>query len=399
MGWYPWNIFGEEPQNEKLIKEIADALVASGTEGRRLRLRRSRTRASASRAAPTAGSTSRTWTAIRRACAASATDIHAKGLKYALYTDAGTKTCSQAMPGTKGHEFEDMRAFADWRADYIKIDWCNSEGQDIVETVSRCSGKAQRAAGPSRRPQPLLVGRRLSLDVGAAPSATCGGRRPTSALRDSADWARALRIAFANEKLAGVRRPRPLERPGHDDRRHARPDRGPEPERSSASGAMMASPLIAGNDLRGMTTVDDRHPDQPRGHRRRPGPAGRPGPRRLERRQRQPLGREAPLRRQHGRPRALSGQARAERKITWEELGFKAADELYVRDLWTHETSGPHAGELHGLRRRRRRGVSSDFEKPGISPIPPIIVADTYLASSSARPEPVPKSSPGRSRS
>ncbi len=30
MGWYPWNNFGQEPQNEKLIKEIADALVASG---------------------------------------------------------------------------------------------------------------------------------------------------------------------------------------------------------------------------------------------------------------------------------------------------------------------------------------------------------------------------------
>jgi hypothetical protein len=29
MGWYPWNIFGHEPQNEKLNKEIVDALVAS----------------------------------------------------------------------------------------------------------------------------------------------------------------------------------------------------------------------------------------------------------------------------------------------------------------------------------------------------------------------------------
>ncbi len=30
MGRYPWNAFGEEPQSEKLIREIADALVASG---------------------------------------------------------------------------------------------------------------------------------------------------------------------------------------------------------------------------------------------------------------------------------------------------------------------------------------------------------------------------------
>ncbi len=74
--------------------------------------------------------------------------IHGLGLKYALYTDAGSKTCSTAMPGTKGHELEDMRAFADWRADYIKIDWWNSEGQDIVKTYSLL-GQAQRAAaGP-----------------------------------------------------------------------------------------------------------------------------------------------------------------------------------------------------------------------------------------------------------
>ena len=72
--------------------------------------------------------------------------IHRKGLKYALYTDAGTRTCSKAMPGTKDHEFEDMRPFADWRADYIKIDWCNTEGQDIVKTYTILHD-AQRAAG------------------------------------------------------------------------------------------------------------------------------------------------------------------------------------------------------------------------------------------------------------
>jgi len=27
-----------------------------------------------------------------------------------------------------------MRRFAEWRADDIKIDWCNTKGQDIVRT-------------------------------------------------------------------------------------------------------------------------------------------------------------------------------------------------------------------------------------------------------------------------
>jgi len=83
------------------------------------------------------------------------------------------------------------------------------------------------------------------------------------------------------------------------------------------------------------------------------------------------------------------GKHRAEKKIYWEELGFKAADRLYVRDLWKHETSGPHAGSI-------TVSVGPDdvaflrLSKTPEFPIPPIIVADTYrvsLRSTSTRPE------------
>lgn len=30
MGWYPWNTFGQKPQNEKLIKEMVEALIENG---------------------------------------------------------------------------------------------------------------------------------------------------------------------------------------------------------------------------------------------------------------------------------------------------------------------------------------------------------------------------------
>src|SRR5512141_490279 len=197
MGWYPWNIFGEEPQNEKLIKEIADALVASGMKD-----------AGYAYVGPDEGicfsrgddgkltpNLARYPSGLRGL----GDDIHAKGLKYALYTDAGTKTCSTAMPGTKGHETEDMRAFADWRADYIKIDWCNSEGQDIVRAYSDL-GKAQRAAG---RP---VVHSLCSWGDGYPWlwAGAIGHMWRTTAdicAPGKADWARALRIAFANEKL------------------------------------------------------------------------------------------------------------------------------------------------------------------------------------------------------
>ncbi len=144
MGWYPWNIFGEEPQNEKLIKEIVDALVSSGMKD-----------AGYAYVGPDEGicfyrkDDGRLTTNLERypsGLRGLGDYIHKKGLKYALYTDAGTRTCSKAMPGTKGREFEDMQAFADWRADYIKIDWCNAEGQDIVKTYTTLRD-AQLAAG------------------------------------------------------------------------------------------------------------------------------------------------------------------------------------------------------------------------------------------------------------
>ena len=145
MGWYPWNIFGEGPQNEKLIKEIVDALVSSGMKD-----------AGYAYVGPDEGicfyreADGRLTTNLERypgGLRALGDYIHKKGLKYALYTDAGTRTCSKAMPGTKDHEFEDMRQFAEWRADYVKIDWCNTEGQDIVKTYYDPAVTLSTAAG------------------------------------------------------------------------------------------------------------------------------------------------------------------------------------------------------------------------------------------------------------
>ena len=53
--------------------------------------------------------------------------VHAKGLKFGIYTDAGTKTC-QGRPGTLGHEVQDARTYASWGVDYVKEDWCNASG-------------------------------------------------------------------------------------------------------------------------------------------------------------------------------------------------------------------------------------------------------------------------------
>ncbi|MFG2550371.1 NPCBM/NEW2 domain-containing protein [Streptomyces sp. NPDC048581] len=57
--------------------------------------------------------------------------VHSKGLKFGIYTSAGTKTCDSAgFPGSLGHEYSDAQQFADWGVDYLKYDNCNNQGVD-----------------------------------------------------------------------------------------------------------------------------------------------------------------------------------------------------------------------------------------------------------------------------
>jgi alpha-galactosidase len=53
--------------------------------------------------------------------------IHTLGLRFGIYTDAGTKTC-QGLPASLGYEFRDARLFAEWGVDYVKVDWCHTDG-------------------------------------------------------------------------------------------------------------------------------------------------------------------------------------------------------------------------------------------------------------------------------
>jgi len=55
--------------------------------------------------------------------------IHSKGLKFGIYTDLGTKTCG-SLPGSYGYEKIDAQTYAEWGVDFIKADWCNTDGLD-----------------------------------------------------------------------------------------------------------------------------------------------------------------------------------------------------------------------------------------------------------------------------
>ncbi|MDH6575292.1 NEW3 domain-containing protein [Kitasatospora sp. MAP5-34] len=50
--------------------------------------------------------------------------IHALGLKFGIYEDAGTYTCG-GYPGSMNHWQQDTDLFAAWGVDYVKLDGCN----------------------------------------------------------------------------------------------------------------------------------------------------------------------------------------------------------------------------------------------------------------------------------
>jgi len=78
-----------------------------------------------------------------------AAKIHAMGLKFGLYEDAGLRTCSQ-LPGDLGHYSTDVRTFKSWHVDLVKIDMCqfpaNTTYPQIVTDFTQL-GKDLAAAG------------------------------------------------------------------------------------------------------------------------------------------------------------------------------------------------------------------------------------------------------------
>jgi alpha-galactosidase len=151
MGWNSWNPFGENV-SEKVIKETADAFVSSGLKD--------------------AGYTyiviDDIWQGGRDSTTgllypdperfpsgikALADYVHSKGLKFGIYSDAGTLTCGD-RPASFGYEEKDARLFAEWGVDYLKYDYCYcpdyaSENNDYKMAVARykAMGDALKATG------------------------------------------------------------------------------------------------------------------------------------------------------------------------------------------------------------------------------------------------------------
>ncbi len=124
MGWNSWNKFHCEV-DEAMIRAMADAMVSSGMKeagyqyvniddcwhGKRDSL----------------GFIQPNPERFPSGMKALADYIHSKGLKFGIYSDAGWETCA-GRPGSRGFEYQDAMRYAEWGVDYLKCDFCNTEG-------------------------------------------------------------------------------------------------------------------------------------------------------------------------------------------------------------------------------------------------------------------------------
>jgi alpha-galactosidase len=119
MGWNSWNYFAGKV-TDKDIRDSADQIVASGMKD----------------AGYIYVNIDDTWEGERDASGVLHTNskfpdmkaladyVHSKGLKLGIYSGPGPKTCA-GYAGSLDHEEQDAKMYADWGIDYLKYDLCS----------------------------------------------------------------------------------------------------------------------------------------------------------------------------------------------------------------------------------------------------------------------------------
>ena len=244
MGWNSWNHFGCDVSAE-LIRETADALVASGMRDAGFQYvviddcwqvaRDARGRLVADSARFPGG------------MKPLADYVHARGLKFGIYTDAGRKTC-QGRPGTYGSEEVDARTFAEWGVDYVKEDWCYAEGLDAPTQYA----KFRDALAHAGRPIVFSICEWGSFSPWEWAPATGNLWRTTTDIEDT--WASMLSNLDISAQHASAARPGAWNDP--DMLEVGNGGMTDDEYRAHLSlWAIMAAPLIAGNDVRTMSAA------------------------------------------------------------------------------------------------------------------------------------------------
>jgi len=132
LGWNSWNSFGCNV-SETAVRQAADAMAASGMRDAGYQyvvvddcwFDPQRDAQGNLRGSPSK---------FPAGMKALGDYIHGLGLKFGIYQVPTDRTCAQrtgtypGSTGSMGHETQDARTFASWGVDYVKYDWCSPAG-------------------------------------------------------------------------------------------------------------------------------------------------------------------------------------------------------------------------------------------------------------------------------
>jgi hypothetical protein len=237
MGWNSWNKFGCNI-NDSEIRAIADAMVSSGMKDVGYQYVNiddcwQTSRDSSGTIVP--GSNFPNMKSL-------ADYVHSLGLKLGVYSDRGTKTCA-GRPGGQGYETQDANTYAAWGVDYLKYDNCNATLDQKTQYTTMSN--ALKACG-----RPIV----FSICAwGFASWMPSVGHLWRTTGDINASWSSIMSIMDTNAGLAQYAGP------GHwNDPDMLEVGNGSLTDNQNKAHfgmwAIMAAPLIAGNDLRSMST-------------------------------------------------------------------------------------------------------------------------------------------------
>lgn len=144
MGWNSWNTFGHDI-NDQLIRDSADILVSSGLAECGYDYIviddcwSKKERDESGRLVPDPEKFPNGMKSV-------SDYVHSKGLKFGMYSCAGTLTCA-LYPGSYDHEFIDAQTFAEWGVDFLKYDFCYQSDMIEAKYLYRRMGLALKNCG------------------------------------------------------------------------------------------------------------------------------------------------------------------------------------------------------------------------------------------------------------
>ena len=266
MGWNSWNTFGCNI-NETLIRQMADAMVNSGMRDlgyQYVVVDDCWFNPNRDSAGNLQGDPSRFPSGMR----ALGDYLHARGLKFGIYQGPLDKTCAQyfgSYPGATGslnHEAQDARQFAAWGVDYLKYDWCSPTG--TIDDQVRTFAKMRDALAATGRPIVFSINSN-SIHAKTGPQRNWGDVanlwRTTEDITNAWDTGQSNGYPMGIQNIVNVTVPLAgYAAPGRfNDPDMMEVGRGgmtdTEMRSHFALWAMLASPLIAGNDLRSMNSA------------------------------------------------------------------------------------------------------------------------------------------------